>query len=142
MKSLRTLLLAITMCSFATPQVTAQQACPCVPLTKLWVAVSCDSWYCAASEVSIANGDGTVFAVPTGGTGHRWIVIKQVTAGAWVDDSPFKLDSFDPTQFTDAVVRFSRIDDDHQPRIVSAPDGRFLVISLREAVPRRRSVAH
>ena len=64
----------------------------------------------------------------------------QVAAGGYVDNSAVALESFDGVSV--ATARFASIAADHHPMIVSAPDGKFLVIFLREPEMRQRSVRH
>ena len=121
----------------------AQQACPCVPLTKLWTVTSCDTWNCAASALILANGDPMTFTVSTGNPDHPWIVLKQIVSGTATDspDEPYQLDSFDGIGA--AAARFSAIESAARPQLVSAPDGKLLVLSLRSsAIAKKRSVGH
>ncbi|HUJ15420.1 MAG TPA: hypothetical protein VL284_16660 [Thermoanaerobaculia bacterium] len=118
----------------------AQQVCPCVPVSKLWIASSCDTWACASAMVSIGGGDGNAFAVPAGGDDHRWIVVHQVAAGAFTDDSPFNVETFDRGRITDAATRLGLIAPELHPLILSAPDGRILVVSLQDPLNRQRAI--
>src|SRR5512142_2917461 len=135
---------AIALFLVVTPlTLNAQDVCPCVPLTKLWVSTVCDSWNCAMAALVNANGDPAVFAMPVAMNDGRWLVIRQVASGSYIDNSPFQVESFDGV--SDATARFSAITTDLKPRIMSAPDGRFLVISLRQPEPaptRRHAVGH
>lgn len=143
MTTARSTLFAITMATALCVPAGAQQACPCVPVTKLWVSRVCDTWNCATSALISANGDPMTFAIPVGAADGRWIVIQQVTAGGYTDSSPFQVESFDGV--ADASARFSAITNDFSPHIMSSPDGKFLVISLRtpEVTPaKRRSAGH
>lgn len=128
---------------FAVPlTLNAQQACPCVPVTKLWVSFVCDNFNCAMTTLSNGIGDSSMFAVPVGMQDGRWLVVRQVTSGDYTDNSPFQVESFDG--IATATARFGDIDGQLKPHIMSSPDGKFLVISLRqpETPPRRRPVAH
>ena len=121
----------------------AQQACPCVPLTKLWTASSCDTWNCAAAALILANGDPMTFTVSTGNTDHPWIIVKQIVSGTATDspDEPYQLEAFDG--FGAAAARFAALDAAAHPQMVSAPDGKLLVLSLRSsALVKKRAVGH
>jgi hypothetical protein len=129
--------------SLGVASVNAEDVCPCVPVTKLWVTTVCDTWNCAMAALVNANGDPAVFAVPVAMKDNRWLVVKQVAAGGYVDDSPFQVDSFDGIPA--ATARFASIANEFKPHIMSSPDGKFLVISLRdpEGQPaKRRAVGH
>jgi hypothetical protein len=122
--------------------VVAQQACPCVPLSKLWIATTCDTWNCAASALILANGDPMTFAVSSGNVDHPWIIVRQVVAGsaAQPPDDPYQLETFDG--FSAAAARFGTLDNTMRPQIMSAPDGKMLVLSLRDPLAvKKRAVA-
>jgi len=132
MTRLRRVQLAIIVASLAelVMPLSAQQACPCVPLTHLWTSTVCNDWNCVMNTLSIANGDPAVFAVPVAMNDGRWLIVRQVAAGGYQDDSPFQVESFDGVG--EASARFAALTSDFRPHIVSTPDGRLLVISLRQ----------
>lgn len=140
MRYRKLLLFALVAFVASVRPVAAQQACPCVPLSKLWITTVCDSWNCASSELILANGDHSVFVIPVTGdaTEHRWLVVRQVTAGVYNDTSPFQVDAYDSVY--DASARFSGMAADKKPMMTTAPDGKLLVLSLRE-LGKSRSVA-
>ena len=117
-----------------------KNVCPCVPLTHQWVATACATWNCAQAAVILANGDPYVMALPTGNEAWRWIVLKRVVAGSFIPspDEPFAVEQFEQTY--DASARFSTLDHDALPMMMSTLDGKMLVVSLRPGA-RRRSVA-
>lgn len=134
----RTLLFAVIL-AVALP-VAAQDVCPCVPTTHLWVIKSCDTWDCAASAFILSNGSGNTLVVPTASTDARWAVLELVPAGTATSSDPIlHVDSYDG--WTNASLRFETIDGNLKPMIVSAPDGRFLIVSRNAPEPRRRAVA-
>jgi len=110
----------------------AQNACPCVPLTHLWIVKTCTDWTCASTELAVANGDPQVIAFPVGMNDGRWLIVRRFAAGAAIDsgDDVFKLEQFDG--MTAAVTRFAALDNDHKPMLMTAPDGQVLVIALRQ----------
>jgi hypothetical protein len=116
--------------------------CPCVPITHLWGVKTCTDWTCASTELAVANGDPQVIAVPVGMSDGRWLIVRRFAAGAAIDSGGdiFQIDQFDG--MSDAVRRFSGFSTDHKPMLMTAPDGRFLVIALRQPEPRRRAAAH
>jgi hypothetical protein len=115
--------------------------CPCVPITHLWVVKTCADWTCASTELAVANGDPQVIAVPVGMNDSRWLIVRRFAAGAAIDSGdPFHVDQFDG--MSDAVQRFSSFNADHKPMMMTAPDGQFLVMALRQAEPRRRAATH
>src|SRR4051794_41953954 len=56
-------------------------ACPCVPITHLWIVKTCSDWTCASTELAVANGDPQVIAVPVGMNDGRWLVVHRFAAG-------------------------------------------------------------
>lgn len=139
---MRALGIAAVLISSLASSAFAQQACPCVPLTKLWVATTCDTWNCAASALILANGDPMTFTVSSGNTEHPWIVVRQIVSGSGAEspDDPYQLDSFDG--LAAAAARFSSLDTSMKPQLLTAPDGKLLVLSLRSAVAKKRAVGH
>lgn len=133
----RATVIAIFVITFIAVSVNAQQACPCVPVTKLWVTKVCDTFDCASSEFATANGDPTTMVLPAG---SQWVIVRQIPSGGFIDNSPYALESFDDVAV--AGARYRAIAADHNPIIVSGSDGKLLVISLKEvevAPPRRRA---
>ena len=114
--------------------------CPCVPLSHEWVATACETWNCAQSAMILANGNPYVMAAPTGSETWRWIILRRVTAGSFVapPDAPFAVEQFD--RMADAGARFSALDHEALPMLLSTLDGKMLVVSLRPS-ERRRAVA-
>jgi hypothetical protein len=119
----------------------AQQSCPCVPLSHLWIVKTCADWTCASTELVLANGDPQVIAIPVALDDARWLIVRRFTAGAAIDvtNDPFTLKQFDG--MTAAVDQYNAVSSALKPILLSAPDGQVLVISLKEP-PRRRAVAH
>lgn len=146
MRFLRPFLTSLALVTAFSVPLSAQEACPCVPLTKLWVATVCETWNCASAALVTANGDRNTYAVPVVGDGEqRWLIVKQVKAGGYQDDSPFQVEPFDG--IAGASARFGALTDSYKPMIASSPDGKLLVISLRNPettpstqTPRRRTV--
>jgi hypothetical protein len=133
----------IALLSLAALPLNAQNACPCVPTTHVWVAKTCPSWDCANTELLLANGDRQVFAVPVGVDDERWIVVRRFVAGAAAEDpnDPFHLDAFE--HMDDAVTKYAGFTSDYKPMLTTAPDGRVLVIALRQPdPPKRRTASH
>ncbi len=143
MNSLRQIQLALIAVILSVSPLTlnAQNVCPCVPASKVWVVTVCDTWNCAMASLVRANGDPSVFAVPVAVDDGRWLVVRQVTSGTYIDNSPFQVESFDGA--SEAIARYSALADALKPHIMSSPDGKFLVISLRqpEQTPARRRSA-
>jgi hypothetical protein len=124
------------------PAAMADNVCPCVPISHLWTVKTCADWTCASTELAVSNGDTQVFAVPVGMDDTRWLVVRRVASGSFSDssDDPFRLEQFDG--FGSAALRFSGMSTDLRPIIVTAPDGKVIVMSLRTAEPKRRAVSH
>src|SRR4051794_41565327 len=97
-------------------------ACPCVPITHLWIVKTCPDWTCASTELAVANGDPQVIAVPVGMSDGRWLIVRRLAAGAAIDSR----DPFPPEQFdgnTGAGQRLSAVPNGHKTILVDAPDG-------------------
>ena len=141
MKTLSIAVIAIVVFTLA-PSATAQQACPCVPLTPLWTVKTCDTWNCAMAELVVANGDPFVFPVSTGTADHPWLVMRRIVAGTGVliSDDTYEVAAFD--RFEGASSKFIELGGDAKPLFLTAPDGQMLVVSLRSDVIKRRSVHH
>jgi hypothetical protein len=134
---------AFLLALFATPMLgdNSPKACPCVPITHLWIVKTCADWTCAATEIAVANGDPQVIAVPVGMNDGRWLVVRRFAAGAAIDSGDtFRIEQFDG--MADAVQRFTALTPDHRPMLMTAPDGQVLVMALRQPEPRRRAAAH
>lgn len=140
MKSLK-LLLPLSLLLLASAS-SAQQACPCIPRENMWTIKTCDGFQCASTMLTAANGDPLTFIMPVGLDDPRWIVMRRVVSGAYADDGsdPHQLEQFDGISV--ATARLASIAADHRPMIVTAPDGMFLVVSLKQApVPHQRAAA-
>lgn len=114
--------------------------CPCVPLSHEWVATACETWNCAQSAMILANGDPYVVSIPTANTNWKWIVLRRVVSGSYIaaPDAPFAAEQFDG--MSDAVARFSAIDHESLPMMMSMTDGKLVVVSMT-AAGRRRAAA-
>jgi len=116
-------------------------ACPCVPITHLWLVKTCPDWTCASTELAVANGDPQVIAVPVGLNDGRWLIIRRFVAGGAIDsEETFRLEQFEG--MAGAVQRYNGYGADYRPMLMTAPDGQFLVIALRQPEPRRRAAGH
>ena len=138
---MKPLVFAVALTLFVAGVAIPQQVCPCVPLSYEWTVVPCETWNCAASAMVMANGDKFVLAMPTGSDDFKWVVIKRIVSGTAVSspDAPFKLDSFDGMD--GAFNRFAIISRDLQPLVLTAPDGKVLLIT-RSTPEKHRSVGH
>jgi len=116
--------------------------CPCVPLTHLWVVKTCDDWNCATTELMLAGGDPQVMAIPIGLDNPRWLVLRRIAAGSAIEVStdPYEIRQFDGVD--GAVTHYTTLTHDRLPMMLTAPDGQVLVISLKQAEPRKRAAAH
>src|SRR5512142_3047210 len=93
----------------------AQNVCPCVPITQLWIVKECATWNCAASALVIANGDKCTMTMPTDSDDYPWLVIQRVNSGTQVanPDAPFTIETFEG--MSDASARFAAITSDFHP---------------------------
>lgn len=135
--------IAAAVLSFAVGSGFAQNVCPCIPVSHVWVVTACETWNCAQSAMILANGDPYVVSVPTGGSQFKWAVARRVVAGtvAVSPDDPFLIDSI--PNASDAATRYGAIAPDMLPVMVTTVDGESLLIRLRAPDPQgRRRAAH
>jgi hypothetical protein len=90
----------------------------------------------------MAGGDPYVLTLPTKSQKYPWIIVRRVPSGSFFvpSDAPFAIETFDSAG--DGSARFAAISTDHGPMILTAPDGKALVISLRAAVEKRPAAGH
>jgi len=85
----------------------------------------------------LANGDKSVFAVPTNSKEFPWIVLRRVgVEGAMIsspEQQPFEVESF--TTLPESSSRFDSIDHTFAPMLMTTTDGLFLVVHLRMPAP-------
>jgi len=133
-------LIAIVVIALTLPAA-AEDVCPCIPITHLWTVKSCDTFDCAAAEFNISSGSADTVVMPTGSDDMKWMVLHRVASGTTsVADPVFAIENYDG--WIDASTRFGTIDGMLRPMILSAPDGKFVVVSRNMPEPRRRAVVH
>jgi hypothetical protein len=112
----------------------AQNVCPCIAKSDMWTVRTTDGFNAGMTALVTAHGDPLTFILPAGMQDQRWLVLQRVPTGSYIDDGtdPFRIEQFDG--FTNATARMSAIDADHRPRFITAPDGSFLILSLRQPV--------
>jgi hypothetical protein len=142
MKTAATLLLACTLLLVPSGALVAQQVCPCVPLTHEWIVEPCNSWNCAAAATILANGDKYVIALPTNSDDFKWLILRRIVSGSAIipADAPFRVAAFDGA--SEAMARYGSVGEEFTPMMLTAPDGKFLVLSRSTAAPRRRAATH
>lgn len=120
----------------------AQQMCPCVPITHLWIVKECQTWNCAASALVMANGDKYTMTMPTGSDDFQWVVVQRIAAGTATTppDSPFVIETFDT--MNDASARFASVTSDFHPMMMTVPDGKVVVVSRRTSDAHRHAAGH
>ena len=118
----------------------AQEHCPCVPVSHLWIVEPCETWNCATAATVLAAGDKYVFALPTNNDDFKWVVLRRVPAGTAAQTGPFTIETFDTS--INAMSRLSAIDPQLTPMIASGADGKFLVVARSFPEVRKRAVPH
>ena len=135
---------AAAVLSLAVGTAFAQNVCPCIPISKVWVVTACETWNCAQSAMILANGDPYTVSVPTGGSQFKWVIARRVVAGtvAVSPDDPFLIDAI--PNASDAATRYGTLSPDTLPLMVTTIDGESLLIRLRTPDPqgRRRATQH
>jgi len=137
MKPLNGLILA-ALVAIALPL--AAQTAESQPRYK-WVATPCDTWGCAVAAMAQANGDPYVIILPTKSALHPWVVVKRMEIGV-VDipgDSAFDAECFGT--MGEASARFSAIDTEKMPLLVTSTDGGMIVICLHDSQPQAKKRA-
>ena len=131
---MRTFLFILSTAALVVP-LSAQNACPCVPLTHLWIVKTCPDWNCVNTELLLANGDPQVIAIPVGIGDHRWLLVRRFAAGGAIQDpnDSFRIQQFDGMD--GAVGCYRGLGTDMRPLLMTAPDGQVLVIALRQSEP-------
>lgn len=108
----------------------------------MWTAVPCATWTCALSAMADAAGDPYVLILPTKSSDHPWVILKRVpigtTDGLTIDET-FDIEVFGG--IGEASARFSAIDRMKVPILVTTTDGGMIVVALRNAETKRRSVS-
>lgn len=102
------------------------------PIRYTWVVSSCETWNHAASAMILADGNPNVLVLPTGNPNQPWVILKLVEEGAVYDpeDEPYSCEVSQTV--SDASARFALLDSCRSPIILSVPDGRAVVVSLKE----------
>lgn len=136
--------IAAAVLCFAVGSGFAQNVCPCIPTSRVWVVTACETWNCAQSAMVLANGDPYVVSMPTGGSQYKWVIARRVVAGtiAVSPDDPFVIDQI--ANASDAASRYGTISSDMTPVMVTTVDGDSLLIRLRapDAALRHRASQH
>ncbi len=114
--------------------------CPCIPRENIWVVKTCGTFDCAVTSLTTGGGGPLTFVLPLGLEDPRWAVVQRVVGGSYVEDGtdPYRVETF--KLMSDASDRINAITADYHPLIVTAPDGAFLILSLRTPIQPRRHV--
>jgi hypothetical protein len=111
-----------------------------------WIATPCDTWGCAIAAMAQSNGDPNVIILPTKSNAHPWVVLKRMEIGVVdvPDDGAFIAECFGT--MGEASARFSSVDSEKIPILITAPDGGMIVVCLHEtqtpAPAKKRAVGH
>ena len=126
----KTALLAIVMC-VTTVALADTDPCPCIVLGYTWMATPCETWNCAASALVLANGDAHTMVLPMTDDHVKWVVLRRVVSGSATvsPDNPLLIERFG--NMLDGSVRFSALDHNSSPLLVTATGGNVLVVYLK-----------
>lgn len=113
------------------------------PIRYTWMVTSVGSWKEAAAALVLADGDGSVLAMPSGEESHPWLLLRRVEEGSIFvpDDEPRVCDVF--PNMTEASSHYLGMGPCHGAMLLTVPDGRSLVVSVRDCTDegsRRRVV--
>jgi len=133
-------LFALSLSSAMSSEVSAQEAT--TPIRYTWIASSCASWNCAAAELILADGEPNVLVMPTDLEETPWLVLRRVEEGSIYipETEAFGCEVF--TETATAMSAYTAMDTCRLPMALTTPDGRMLVVSLKECgtKTRRRAV--
>jgi hypothetical protein len=120
----------------------ADDPCPCIPLSYTWLAEPCGTWNCAASALVLADGDPNVVIMPTASDKFKWVILRRIVTGSVTvsPDAPFVVEHF--SSMNDGSARFSTIEQDQSPLLLTPASGNVLVVYLREKEDRSHAVPH
>jgi hypothetical protein len=113
------------------------------PIRYTWMVTSLESWKEAAAALALADGDGSVLAMPTGEESHPWLLLRRIEEGSIFipEDEPRVCEVF-PTM-TEASSHYLGMGTCPGAMLLTVPDGRSLVVSMRDCTDdgtRRRVV--
>jgi len=111
-----------------------------VPPPMMWTAVPCADWNCVMTELTVANGDRDVIAMPTTCRGFPWVVLKKVPVGI-VDPGEGMWTVNHYTSVVEALQSFILISNDRSPLMLTTTGGTLIVASLTHP-PKPRVVRH
>lgn len=102
------------------------------PIRYTWMVTSVGSWKEAAAALALADGDGSVVALPSGEESHPWLLLRRVEEGSIFipDDEPRVCDVF--PSMTEASSYYMGMGTCHGAMLLTVPDGRSLVVSTRD----------
>jgi hypothetical protein len=131
----RTMLVVALVTLFSNNYASADETSP---IRYTWIVTSCESWNCAAAALVMADGEPNVIVLPTNVDEYPWLVLRRVEEGSIFipETESFGCEVFD--HMTDASSTFTAIDGCRKPMVLSVPDGRSVVISLRQCEGARR----
>jgi hypothetical protein len=110
-----------------------------VPNESTWFADGCETWNCAAAALVLANGDGTVVALPSPDARFKWLVLRHVNSGSFfiTPENPFQVDVV--SSFAQGASMLATMDVRQAPMIITL--GQTILLVTTRA-PRERSAQH
>jgi hypothetical protein len=110
-----------------------------VPIGSTWFADGCESWNCAAAAMVLANGDGSVVALPSQDAKFKWVVLRRIPAGAVyvTQENPFQVDVV--PSYVQGASLLATMDIRQSPMILTVGQ---TILFIRTRVPRERAAQH
>jgi len=138
MKTLLRIVIAGTLIAGA-QRLLADDTRKVVPAGSTWFADACETWNCAAAALVLANGDGTVVALPAPDAKYKWLVLRRLPAGAVyvTPENPFQVDVV--PSYVEGASMLATMDIRHAPMIVTMGQ---TILSIRTRPPKERAAQH
>jgi hypothetical protein len=132
----RSMLVVVLVTLFTNNFVSAQELTS--PIHYTWIVSSCENWNCAAAALIMANGEPNVIVLPTGVEESPWLVLRRVEEGSLFvpETEAFGCEVFE--HVGDATTRYTAMDGCRKPLVLTVPDGRSVVVSLKDCNSLRR----
>jgi hypothetical protein len=117
----------------------ADETLKLVPNESTWFADGCETWNCAAAALVLANGDGTVVALPSPDAKFKWLVLRHVSSGSFfiTPENPFQVDVV--SSFAQGASMLATMDVRQAPMIITM--GKIILLVTTRA-PRERTASH
>jgi hypothetical protein len=110
-----------------------------VPSGSTWFADGCETWNCAAAAMVLANGDGSVVALPSQDAKYKWLVLRRLPSGdvSPTLENPFQVEVV--PSYVQGASLLATMDIRQSPMILTVGQ---TILLIRTRAPRERSAQH